>query len=499
MATDFAHDPPPPSEEHSRAEVARLSALSPFEYDRQRIAVAETLEIRPSTLDKEVNAARKERGRAEGQAIAFAEVEPWPNRVEGAELLHDMSLALRSCVALESWQSDIVMLWILHDHAIDAFDFSPRLGFTAPAPGCGKTQALRFLKRTTVRPYMCVMVTESTLFRLIEAAHPTLLVDELDNGLSVEAKSAILGVMNSGHQRGILVPRCVGQRNQVRGFATFGPMAYAMIGRPPGTFDSRTIPIELRRATGAAWRELRPVVDLERRLYDLNRQAARWASDSVPKLKAARPDMGVIANRDADNWRPLFAIADLIGDGWGERARHAAERVLSLGANRSYGEMVLLDIKEILDASSAEEFPSSDLVEQLLELPGRAWSEYGRQRKPITPTALAYLLSPFKIATGKVGPKNKRLNGYTRWQFQDAFDRYLSTSSHSNQTTGQSAIPDRHLASPDADSGVRFETVQKSKTTGLESGCPVWHGGPRQEWDGLEIPPFLRRVGGNLS
>jgi hypothetical protein len=53
--------------------------------------------------------------------------------------------------------------------------------------------------------------------------------------------------MNSGHQRGILVPRCVGQRNQVRGFATFGAMAYAMIGRPPGTFDSRTIPIELRR------------------------------------------------------------------------------------------------------------------------------------------------------------------------------------------------------------------------------------------------------------
>jgi putative DNA primase/helicase len=126
-------------------------------------------------------------------------------------------------------------------------------------------------------------------------------------------------------------------------------MAYAMIGRPPGTFDSRTIPIELRRATGAAWRELRPVVDVERRLYDLNRQAARWTSDSVPKLKAARPDMGVIANRDADNWRPLFAIADLIGDGWGERARHAAERVLSLGANRSYGEMVLLDIKGKLD------------------------------------------------------------------------------------------------------------------------------------------------------
>jgi hypothetical protein len=47
-----------------------------------------------------------------------------------------------------------------------------------------------------------------------------LLVDELDNGFSVEAKSAILGVMNSGHQRGVLVPRCVGDNHENLGRET---------------------------------------------------------------------------------------------------------------------------------------------------------------------------------------------------------------------------------------------------------------------------------------
>jgi hypothetical protein len=37
--------------------------------------------------------------------------------------------------------------------------------------------------------------------------------------------------------------------------------------------------------------------------------------------------------------------------------------------------MVLLDIKTILDASAQNEFPSSEIVERLLDLPGRPWSE----------------------------------------------------------------------------------------------------------------------------
>jgi hypothetical protein len=97
-----------------KAEIARLAALSPFDYDRQRDAIADELGIRTSTLDKAVKEARRggDYG-GQGQAIEFDEIEPWPYPVDGAELLNDMSKALRSCVYLQPWQAEIVVLWIL--------------------------------------------------------------------------------------------------------------------------------------------------------------------------------------------------------------------------------------------------------------------------------------------------------------------------------------------------------------------------------------------------
>jgi putative DNA primase/helicase len=458
------------------AEIARLAALSSFDYDRQRDAMAEQLGVRPTTLDKEVKRVRMGGGLGgQGQTIEFDQIEPWPTPVDGAGLLDEIASALRSCVYMDPWQHDIVALWVLHAHTLEAWEVTPRLGFSAPTLGCGKTQSLKFLKLVVPRPYMCVGVKEATLFRIIEKGQPTLLIDEFDN-LSIEAKGPLLAVMNSGHQRGILVPRCVGNSHEVRGFATFTPVAYAIIGRPPGTLDSRTIQVELRRATYVEWSKLKPVAEIKGHLHTLARQAARWAKDNIATLQTAKPNMEPAVNRDADNWMPLFGIADVAGNGWGERAREAAKCVLAAGANRSHGEMVLVDIKLILDGSAADLFPSAELVKALVDLPGRPWAAYGRQQKPITQTALAALLAPFKITTEKVGPKHKRLNGYTRQQFEDAFKRYLPPRRPSDGTTGQHAIDAEQMASSEPDTRVRSESSQKSNGDQPVSGCPVADG-----------------------
>jgi putative DNA primase/helicase len=212
--------------------------------------------------------------------------------------------------------------------------------------------------------------------------------------------------------------------------------------------------------------------------------------------------MDAATNRDGDNWRPLLAVADLAANGWGKRAREAAERVLALGVNRSYGEMVLVDIKAIIDASTADDFPSAEIVDRLVGLPGRPWAEFGRKQKPITQAALAALLTPFNIATDKVGPKNKRLNGYTRQQFEDAFKRYVSPPLPSNQTPVQNAMDAEQMARSQPDTRVRSETSQKPNDDGLVSGCPVAQEGCSQKddpWADLDIPPTLRRAGVRLD
>jgi hypothetical protein len=71
----------------ARSEVARLESLDQLDYERQCVVAAKTLHMRVSTLDKLVTKKRDVNGRK----AAVANVESWPDPVDGA-LLHAVSL-----------------------------------------------------------------------------------------------------------------------------------------------------------------------------------------------------------------------------------------------------------------------------------------------------------------------------------------------------------------------------------------------------------------------
>jgi hypothetical protein len=160
------------------------------------------------------------------------------------------------------------------------------------------------------------------VFRVVEVARPTLLVDEADTFLP--GNDELRGVLNSGHRRGGSVIRVVGEAMEVREFSTFAPAAIAMIGHLPGTLADRSIAISLKRK-----RADEPVdsfrYDRTQELDQLARMCARWAADNIERLRAADPAVPAnLYNRAADNWRPLLAIADAAGGEWPRRAREIA-------------------------------------------------------------------------------------------------------------------------------------------------------------------------------
>ena len=83
-------------------------------------------------------------------------------------------------------------------------------------------------------------------------------------------------------------------------------------------------------------------------LQRIARMCARWAEDHGNEVADCDPDMGALINRDADNWRPLFTIADMIGADWPERIREAAV-ALTPRESESTGPMLLGDIKTMFD------------------------------------------------------------------------------------------------------------------------------------------------------
>ena len=131
-------------------------------------------------------------------------------------------------------------------------------------------------------------------------------------------------------------------------------------------------------------------------------------------------------NRLADNWRPLFAIAEIAGSDWPQRACDAFAK---LNAKEDMdaeglGAMLLSDIRDILTRTDADPFPSAALAEALIELEDRPWPDFSHG-KPITKQRVSRMLKKFGIlsATKRVG--DETFKGYDRCSFDDAFARYL--------------------------------------------------------------------------
>lgn len=404
--------------------IAELAQLTEFEYERRRKDAANELGIRAATLDKVVKQEREAQEASEARELCV-DVEPWPQPVDGSELLDSIEREARRYVAMPETAYPTVAVWALHTHAHDTATFSPVLAVTSPTPECGKTTLLSLLQALVARPLPASNITAAAMFRAVEKWRPTMLVDEADTFL--KDSDELRGVLNSGHHRSnAYVIRTTGDDHEPAQFRTWAAKAIALIGKLKGalaTLASRSIEIELRRKTDDD--NIEPLrVDRLDYLTDMQRKAARWAADHDMALRESDPELPAsLKGRSADNWRHLFAIGDCAGGEWPRRIRDAAETLSGSKAEDSIGVMLLADIRAILDARGQDRIASADLVTALNELDERPWPEW--KGKGLTAPTLARLLQPFKIHSRnlRIGPDQSK--GYQRKDFDDAFARYL--------------------------------------------------------------------------
>jgi hypothetical protein len=95
------------------------------------------------------------------------------------------------------------------------------------------------------------------------------------------------------------------------------------------------------------------------------------------------------------------------------------------GDDGSRLELLLGDIRDVFAEKMDLEITSADLVKALVAIKGRPWADLGKSRRPLTQNGLARMLKPLGIGPDKIGPETKRLSGYRRHRFRDAFARFL--------------------------------------------------------------------------
>jgi Protein of unknown function (DUF3631) len=268
----------------------------------------------------------------------------------------------------------------------------------------------------TPRAYAGGELTGPSLFRFVDRVRPTLIIDDADK--LFKRKPDLAHVVNLSWTRNFKIPRTV---NHVP--VWFDPFCPKVIAGKKlvleDTTESRTISIRLKRKLPSEEVEYFSYEDDEV-FYTLRRKLARFADDNRKALKKARPvPPAGFDNRLADNWRILFAIADMAGSTYPKIARAAA---IKLSAQSELEESVRLlsALREMFTVHA--EMLSKEIAQRLNADPTGEWCDF-RGRGPITQRQIAFLLKDFDIHPVQL--RRSRLHGYRREQFDDAFKRYL--------------------------------------------------------------------------
>jgi hypothetical protein len=83
---------------------------------------------------------------------------------EPPDALELVRFILEEYVDLKPHEYIAVALWIMHTHVFERFTISPRLAFTSPVNGCGKTTALAVIEQLAFRPQRMDNATPAVIY-----------------------------------------------------------------------------------------------------------------------------------------------------------------------------------------------------------------------------------------------------------------------------------------------------------------------------------------------
>lgn len=409
--------------------IEAAARLEPLDFDRGKENIVELLgDVSKRTVDRLVKEARQAQfvpTEEPDQADSFfPDDEPWPEPVDGKELVLEIKSIVQSHVILTDNQALAVALWILTTYVFRSFRVCPRLLVSSPEKRCGKTTLLETIQAMCFRGLAASNISAASIFRGLEAWSPTLLIDEADTFLN--SNDEMRGILNSGHTKSTAhVIRVVTEGDDYvpKKFSTYAPIGIGMIKRPPDTLLDRSVVISLQRKLGAD--SIQPLpLEPDEAYRPVRQRCLRWAEDNRESLhgdKALTPD-DIENDRARDNWTPLSAIAHCCG--LLTEARDACVE-LTLREEDSPTVELLADIQQAFRESGKDKLPSKNLVKMLKDMEERPWSEFSRGQ-PLTPSKLATLLSAFGVTTRQARVGSRNLRHYFLEDLEPLFERYLA-------------------------------------------------------------------------
>lgn len=269
-------------------------------------------------------------------------------------------------------------LWVIGTYLHSIFSYYPYVWLNAEK-GSGKSLLMKVLSRIAFNGEILIHPTMAVVFRDVSHNSISMFIDEVEQlrRQDKEAHSAMIGLLNTGFEKGGIVKRAEKAKDgsfEIRSYSAYSPKMFAGINEIDDVLQDRTVRIRLLRKkdseTVDRYKESEEVLALQRQIRDDLYVYALVQGAKIADLYHRSEIAGIehLTNRELDIWEPIFLLANLVDAEYNDAK--VAETMESLSydsmnekqedSERSNETIALLSVfKRMQDEGDVETVPSS--------------------------------------------------------------------------------------------------------------------------------------------
>jgi len=326
-------------------------------------------------------------------------------------------------------------LWILGTYCYEIFDSFPYLVITAHVKRAGKTRLSELIGFTCSMPFNVAGATAASLFRIIQDNKPTIMWDEAET-LSSEASSLTRAFLNVGYRKGQTIPRATGQG--VIQWPTYCPKVFVLIGDVYDTLRDRSIICEMQRGEPKkrfAYETAKEDGD------EIAQELKQVVAANIEAIQSAYAECecDFLTDRDAEVWRPIFALASVFDrDMYRQLSRIAVDMATEKTADvkrygyvnqeeqerivrrEEYGRRAISDL--LFLTKKVKSIESKNAVTALREIDIAPWRKY--EGNGLDMNKLADLVGIFELRPKVIRQGTNVFRGYTQKDISTCAKKY---------------------------------------------------------------------------
>lgn len=234
--------------------------------------------------------------------------------IKASELFNRIKKFLQQFIIVSEEFYYVLVSYVMMTYVYILFQVIPYLWINGEK-GTGKSTIMKLLNKLCFNSLFCSNINPANIFRQIDNNGSTIILDEFER-MYGEEKQDIIKLLNQGFNKDGIVPRCVGQNNQMKKFRSFSPKIMGGISNIDDVLYERCIKYTTEKVKNVKVTKFKDNEQDKKEIKEITENLYLFGFNYAKQIKNIyeKEENFFKGNtlREEDLWIPILCIARII-------------------------------------------------------------------------------------------------------------------------------------------------------------------------------------------